>query len=288
MRHRYALTIAYDGGHFLGFQTQIDGSTVQSTLEQALSTALRERITIQAAGRTDSGVHATGQLVSFRTTVIIDEVHSFLRSIDALAGPHIQVVAFHKVPYDFHPRFDCIARQYEYLLSFNRHSLFMSPYLWTVNDPVDHDLFAAELITLKGEHNFEAFTKKANPEENKKRYIDQIDIKQRTDPLSNQTITSVTIRGNAFLHNMIRIIIGTAIDRAAGRLQLSLVETLNRKDRTLAGKTAPANGLFFRAAYYPEIEDLQGIGLQLLSDYPIFGNSLYKQKLQQLQPHSPA
>ncbi len=284
VRRRYALTIAYDGSRLFGFQTQKDGETVQSRLETALSVLLREEIKIQAAGRTDSGVHATGQVVSFRTHALIEESDSFLRSIDALAGPSVQAVKFHEVPYDFHPRFDCVAREYEYLIHQARTpSLFMSPYTWTVPDSLDLEAVFPELLALQGEHNFEAFTKRANPEEKKERYLDHIALQRRYDPVGGATLLALTIRGNAFLHNMIRIIVGSFVDRASGRLSMSLPEIMQSRDRIQAGRTAPPQGLYFRAAYYPDVPDLHGIGLSLLRDYPVFGNSLFKQKLLRIQ-----
>jgi tRNA pseudouridine38-40 synthase len=86
---------------------------------------------------------------------------------------------------------------------------------------------------------------------------------------------------------MIRIIVGSFIDRAAGRLELSLPEILSSRDRLKAGHTAPPDGLYFRTAYYPDVPDLHGIGLSLLRDYPVFGNSLFKQKLLRLQNSLP-
>lgn len=283
IRFRYALTITYDGSHLYGFQTQKDGDTVQSKLEQALSVVLRQEIKIQAAGRTDSGVHSTGQLVSFRTTVEIFEPQKFVLSINALAGPYVQVVKFHYVPYDFHPRFDCIAREYEYFIFQSRSpSLFLSSYVWQIPEPIQIDSFAHELNSLKGEHNFEAFTKMKNVENQKKRYIDKLELTQKLDPLSGQLLYSIQIRGNAFLHNMIRIIVGSFVDRAAGRLTLPLSDIINSQDRRLAGHTAPAYALYMRAAYYPEVPELEATGLSLLKDYPVFGNSLFKQKLLKL------
>lgn len=289
VRRRYALTIAYDGSKLFGFQTQKDGETVQSRLENALRIVLREEVRIQAAGRTDSGVHATGQVVSFRTQALIEEPESFLRSIDALAGPFVQAVKFHEVPYDFHPRFDCVAREYEYLFHPSRTpSLFLSPYTWTIPDSLDLEAVFPELLSLQGEHHFDAFTKRANPEEKKERYIDHIAFERRSDPVGGAELIAITIRGNAFLHNMIRIIMGSFVDRASGRLKLSLPEILQSRDRTQAGQTAPPHGLYFRRAYYPDVPELQGIGLQLLRDYPVFGNSLFKQKLLRIQESLPS
>lgn len=277
-RFRYALTVAYDGSRLFGFQTQKDGETVQSRMEQALSVILREEIKIQASGRTDSGVHATGQVISFRTTRWIEEGGSLLRSIDALAGPAIQAVAFHRVPYDFHPRFDCVAREYEYLFFQGpAPPLFLSPYVWHIPESADLFTFQNEMEMLKGEHNFEAFTKKASVEK-KERFIDRMVLEKRQDPAGTLPLISLTIRGNAFLHNMVRIIVGTLVDRSLGRLEMTIPEILERRDRTLAGKTAPPHGLYFRRAFYPDVVELHETGLTLIGDYPVFGNSLFKQK----------
>ncbi|MBW7858839.1 MAG: tRNA pseudouridine synthase A, partial [Leptonema sp. (in: Bacteria)] len=211
------------------------------------------------------------------------EPQNFVLSINALAAPDVQVVKFHSVPYDFHPRFDCIAREYEYLILQSRSaSLFLSPYVWQIPEPIRLIEFAHELTDLKGEHNFEAFTKVKNQENQKKRYIDKLELSQKLDPLSGQVLSSVQIRGNAFLHNMIRIIIGSFVDRAAGRLTMTLRDIIESKDRRLAGHTAPPYALYMRAAYYPEVADLETTGLSLLKDYPVFGNSLFKQKLLKL------
>lgn len=281
IRYRYALTLAYDGSYLYGFQTQKEGETVQSRLERALSVILREEIKIQGAGRTDSGVHSTGQVVSFRTSQpVAVEPDAILRSIEALAGPHIQATAFHAVPYDFHPRFDCVAREYEYLFARGSSpSIFLAPYVWHIPDSVDLFALLSELEGLTGEHNFEAFTKRANPEEKKDRYVDHLALRTTHDPVSDRPLIALTIRGNAFLHNMVRIIVGTLVDRASGRLASSLPEILASRDRTLAGQTAPPQGLYFRHAYYPDVPELQACGLKLLGDYPVFGNSLFKQKL---------
>lgn len=281
IRYRYALTLAYDGSHLYGFQTQKDGETVQSRLERALSVMLRDEIKIQAAGRTDSGVHSTGQVVSFRTPrPITEDATSFVRSIEALAGPHIQATAFHAVPYDFHPRFDCVAREYEYLFARGpAPSIFLAPYVCHIPESADLFVFRSELDALAGEHNFEAFTRKANPEEKKERFIDHLTLRHTHDAISDRPLISFTIRGNAFLHNMVRIIVGSLLDRALGRLERSLPEILASRDRTLAGHTAPPHGLYFRHAYYPDVDELTPTGLKLLRDYPVFGNSLFKQKL---------
>lgn len=283
IRYRYALTIAYDGSHLYGFQTQKEGETVQSKIEHALSTTLRQEIKIQVAGRTDSGVHATGQLVSFRTNTEISEPEKFVISINALSAPYVQVTKFHYVPYDFHPRFDCIAREYEYFILQSRTpSLFLSPYVWRISDSIRLADFKHELTDLLGEHNFTAFTRMKNLDNQRKRYLDKIELTQKFDPLSGQTLYSIQIRGNAFLHNMVRILVGSFVDRAAGLVNLSLSDIIKSQDRRLAGHTAPAHALFLRTAYYPDVLELQSTGLSLIKDYPVFGDSLFKQKLLKL------
>ncbi len=280
MRYTYGLTIAYDGTKFYGMQYQKDQITVQQKIEEALEILFKKKIKIFAAGRTDSGVHATGQVISFKTPIPILDPQKFMNSINALAGPHITVMKFHHLPLPFHARFDCIAREYEYLIFYGKKNpIFLQNKVWHI-DEEDLDLFSIqeEVNEILGERDFRAFCKR--PSENTIRYLEYVKIEKKIDNFMQLPFYSIQIRGNAFLHNMIRILIGTIIDRIQNRINISLKEILESKDRTKAGKTAPAEGLYFRKAYYPKITDLLNSDLNLLESYPIFGSSFYKNQLQ--------
>lgn len=279
MKFNYGLTIAYDGTKFSGIQYQKDQITVQQKIEEALEILFKKKIRIVVAGRTDAGVHATGQVISFRTPIPILDQEKFIRSIHALAGPYISVIKFHQLPIHFHARFDCIAREYEYLIYAGKKvPIFLKNQIWHIEEEINLFSIKEELKDILGEKDFKAFAKRTN--ENTVRYIEYIQIEQKNDPFLDLPLYSIRIRGNAFLHNMIRILVGTIVDRIQNRISLSLKEILESKDRKKAGQTAPAEGLYFKNAYYPNVEDLYNTGLNLLEAYPIFGASYYKNQLQ--------
>lgn len=280
MRYNYGLTIAYDGTKFYGMQYQKDHITVQQKIEESLEILFKKKIKIFAAGRTDAGVHATGQVISFRTPIPILDPKKFINSINALAGPYITVMKFHHLPLHFHARFDCIAREYEYLIFCGKKNpIFLENKVWHIEEE-DLDLFSIleEINEIVGERDFRSFCKRSN--ENTIRFLEYVKIEKKVDAFMQLPYYSIQIRGNAFLHNMIRILIGTMIDRIQAKISLPLREILQAKDRTKAGKTAPAEGLYFRKAYYPNVEDLVNTDLHLLDSYPIFGSSFYKNQLQ--------
>jgi tRNA pseudouridine38-40 synthase len=272
---KYALTIAYDGTKFAGMQTQKDEITVQQKIEEALKILFRMPQRIAIAGRTDAGVHATGQVISFKSPGEIVNKEKFINSIHALAGPYISVIDLHPVPNNFHARFDCIAREYEYLIYCGKkNTIFLENKIWHLYEELDLLSLQEEVIQLTGENDYKAFCKKSN--ENTVRFIEYIKISLIEEPFLNLPLYSIKIRGNAFLHNMIRIIVGTIIDKAKNKLPYTFKEILESKDRTKAGRTAPPEGLYFRKAYYPYTEELKNSGLNLLKDYPLYGTSYYK------------
>ncbi|MCS7204135.1 MAG: tRNA pseudouridine(38-40) synthase TruA [Leptospiraceae bacterium] len=272
---KYALTIAYDGTKFVGMQIQKDDITVQGKIEEALKILFRYEERIAMAGRTDSGVHATGQVISFRAPGEIHHLEKFISSFHALAGPHISVIDVHQVPNNFHARFDCIAREYEYLIYCGKKNpIFLENKVWHIYEEINLFEIQKEAEALIGEHDFKAFSKKSS--EVTIRYLEYIKIQQIEEPFLGLSLYSIRFRGNAFLHNMVRIIVGSMVDRILGKLPYSLKEILDSKDRTKAGRTAPAEGLYFRSAYYPDVPELKNSGLKLLKNYPVFGSSYYK------------
>ncbi|MFN3605343.1 MAG: tRNA pseudouridine(38-40) synthase TruA [Leptonema sp. (in: bacteria)] len=279
MKHTYGLTIAYDGLKYHGMQYQKDQITVQKKIEDALEILFKKKIKIAIAGRTDSGVHATGQVISFKTPIPILDPEKFANSVNALAGPAISVIKFHKLPLHFHARFDCIAREYEYLIyAGKKKPILLENYVWHIEEEIDLFVIQEEIREILGEREFKSFSRRSN--ENSVRFLEYFKIEKKMDCLMGFPLFSIQIRGNAFLHNMVRILVGTIIDRIQNRINLTLKEILDLKDRTKAGKTAPSYGLYFRKAYYPKVPDLLDSGLELLDSYPIFGSSYYKNQLQ--------
>lgn len=262
---RYALLLEYDGRAFAGFQFQADEPTVQGVVEAALQTILRHPARLDCAGRTDSGVHATGQVASFQTSLDLPRNrYRFLRSLNALLPDECTVLDVGEAGPGFHPRFSCVARQYRYLIWND----IARPAVWRrrcchVRHSMDCALLNAELEAILGERDFAALTRAeyAASGETTVRYLHSARLQRIADPLRLEThpsheaspspLIALDVIGNAFLHNMIRILAGTLIDRSRGKLAESLPELIASKQRTRTGTTAPADGLYFRAAYYP-------------------------------------
>ena len=265
-------TVAYDGPRFAGFQRQNDAQTVQGSLEEALLTIYKENITVQGCGRTDSGVHATGQVVSF---AVPNQRDRLLPSLNALTPEGLSILNVDPAPSDFHPRFQCIAREYEYLIhrSNLRHP-FLEGRVWRNKEAPEASALRSMTPELLGERDFGAFTRPEYLQEPTRRYLDRILVRNQYDRISGQWLLSIRIRGNAFLHNMIRIMVGTMLQLAKeqpgeeGRDILRGI--LESRDRNRAGPTAPASGLYFRRAYYPADRSFQEAGLCTLSGYPEF------------------
>ncbi|MCB1137984.1 MAG: tRNA pseudouridine(38-40) synthase TruA [Leptospiraceae bacterium] len=266
-------TVAYDGGAFAGFQIQKDVVTVQSCLEEALKVLYRKRCVVHCAGRTDAGVHATGQVVSFEVPEIRPRI---IPSLNALTPDSMAVMHLEEAPSDFHPRFSCIAREYQYLISNARAwNPFLKGRVWHRTSCPPPEEFLEMLPVLEGEQDFGAFTRPQYLEDGTRRYLDTVLMESIQDSMSGERLLSFRVRGNAFLHNMIRIMMGTLVTLAeecpGPKRPATLKEILASRDRKRAGRTAPPQGLYFRHAYYPDTPDLRRLGLKTLNDYPRFG-----------------
>ncbi len=266
----YALTVEYDGSSLSGFQLQKDAPSVQGELERALSTLLREEVRINGSGRTDAGVHATGQVAGFHSRTPLPEPRRALYALNAILPSSVSIRHLTPVPEWFHPRFSCLAREYEYLiLNQTARPVHMRGKVLWFRDPIPVEELHEELQEILGERDFAAFTKEVYKEENTFRYVDVAELRRQVDPLFHEAeLVIFRIRGNAFLHNMIRILVGTMLDRSRGKIQESLGSILASKERGRAGHTASPDGLYFRHAYYPEVEGASG--LLSLPEYPRF------------------
>ncbi len=210
---------------------------------------LREGVRVHCAGRTDSGVHATGQVAWFRSSVE-SLPHRLTHSLNALLPRDVSVLRAIPVRADFHPRFSCIAREYEYLFHTGPRSPFWEGRAWQKRAEFNVAEIHSELQEILGERDFAALTRKEYEGKGTTRYLDCADLSIQEDPWTGErTLIVLRVRANAFLHNMIRILAGTIADRAAGRI-LSLPDAVFSRTRTKAGQTAPPDGLYFRRAYY--------------------------------------
>lgn len=243
----YRLLVAYDGGPFRGFARQSGLPTVQGSIEDALSTVLREPVLTTGAGRTDAGVHALGQVMSFRWAEPVGDIPSVWRSVNAIVGPAIAVQGFEQASDGFDARFSAVARTYEYMIlarrvpdPFSRHTA------WHHENPLDVPAMARAAAHLVGEHDFRSF---ARVEEGAVpvRTVELLQVEQEGH------VVVVRVRANSFLQQMVRSIVGTLVKVGEGRLDPdSMPEVLEAGDRSAAGPVAPPHGLFLVSVDYPE------------------------------------
>ena len=248
-----ALTVAYDGAGFAGFARQEGLDTVQGRLESALHTTLRREVLTVGAGRTDAGVHALGQVVSFDTAGNEPKDAVLARSITALAGPGIVVSAVRHAHPGFSARFDATAREYRYrIVAGEVPPLFSARFAWWVRGGLDPGPMREAAALLVGEHDFRSFcvTESAAG----KRTVRRIEVVEFAEEvvLGEQCVV-VRVVGNAFLHSMVRVIVGTLVEVGTGRRGPEWVaDALAACERSAAGPTAPAHGLTLWSVAYPE------------------------------------
>ncbi len=235
------LVVEYDGTDLCGWQRQTNGPTVQGHLEAALAKLLAHEVTVVGASRTDAGVHASGQVASFRTERAIP-LHGIRRGLNSLLPPAIAIAEAAVADDEFHPRFSATGKHYRYRL-FTRadRSPRWRDRAWHHRGQLDRDAMRHAATALIGEHDFAAFRAAGCTALRTIRRIDQIEIGEHP---GEPWIVAVDVRGNAFLRNMVRIVVGTLVEVGEGRRSVGQVaEILASKDRTKAGITAPAGGL---------------------------------------------
>jgi tRNA pseudouridine38-40 synthase len=244
MRH-IKLVIGYDGTDFHGFQRQKGLRTVQEELERTLTSLLGHPVSVKAAGRTDAGVHAEGQVVSFWTSYPIP-VERLPVVLNGLLPPDIVAKEAKEVSPDFHPRFDATSRVYRYLID-NRPvpAALLRRYAWHVPEPLDVEAMRSASQHLIGVHDFASFHASGSDLGSTVREMKRIVISKRNG------IISITLEANSFLYHMARIIVGTLVEIGLGeRHPDEMREILMVRDRSAAGKTAPPHGLCLMQVKY--------------------------------------
>ncbi len=257
--HAIALSVAYDGAGFAGFARQDGPVTVQGRLEDALQVALRRPVETTGAGRTDAGVHALGQVVSFFADGSEPEPEVLRRSLDALSGDGISLRGVRRARAGFSARFDATSREYRYRIAAGPDApLFTARFVWHVTRDLHVDAMRAAATTLVGEHDFRSFcVAESALDKRTVRRIDDIDIGHEEH--LGETCLVVRVVGNAFLHSMVRVIAGSLVEIGSGRRPPEwMAFVLGARDRAAAGPTAPAHGLTLHAVTYPDDVWLQG------------------------------
>ena len=248
-----ALTVAYEGGRFSGFARQPGLDTVQGRIETALSTLSRREIVTTAAGRTDAGVHALGQVVSFDAGIGEFEPECTRRSLDALTGEGLVIREVRRARQGFSARFDAVRREYRYrIVAGSVAPLFLSDVSWHIPHELDVDGMAKAAGALVGEHDFRSFCVTGSAVGKRTvRRVNRVDV--FLEEHLGEGCLCVRVVGNAFLHSMVRVIVGTLVEVGVGRREAGWVtEALKARDRSAAGQTAPARGLVFHSVEYPD------------------------------------
>lgn len=248
---RVRLTLHYDGAGFAGWQVQPGVRTVQRELEAALSRLTSRPTTAVAAGRTDAGVHATGQVVSTRVPVRW-QPSDLLRALNAVLPRDIWVAASAVAPSDFHARFDAVARSYIYHVGTEAacQSPFVRRWCWPLAHPLAGELLAEAANRFVGEHSFLAFAKAGQPHRGERCTV----LRASWQPWPSVGF-SFHVTANRFLHHMVRYMVGTMVDVARGRRPLGDVDALlAREPGFVTSPPAPAAGLFLSRVYYDQRE----------------------------------
>jgi len=235
IRQRIKLTVEYDGTDFVGFQTQkADQRTVQQELEAALTLINAKPTPITGASRTDAGVHAIGQVVHFDTQYDFNESKWVMVLNHALPGD-IRVIQAEKVHPLFHARYDVVDKEYRYVLNLGTYSVLGRNREWTPEMKMDPALLEAELKKVVGTHDFSSFCKGGN--EDAVRTIKTVKMEKQDDHLL------LTFVGDGFLHNMIRLLVGSMVEIASGKSDKDMTRLLEEKDRKNTRLLAPPGGL---------------------------------------------
>lgn len=236
--------VEYNGANYAGWQSQVDAVSVQSTLDKAFSTAVRQSCRVVGAGRTDAGVHARGQGAHIDLPENVD-LTKCIRSVNALLPHDIAIYDLAKVCDDFHARYSAVRRLYKYRIT-TRKSPLVNHQCWHLPFRVDWQKIRKEASLLIGEYDFTAFCASGHTHNtmNCKVHQARFDMEEK--------YVVFTIEANRFLYKMVRSITGTLVDIGRGRIQESLSTIIGSRDRSRVGDTAPACGLVLENVFYPK------------------------------------
>jgi len=245
-RRRLAVGLEYDGARYAGWQLQPGLPTIQDNIQRALALVADHPVVAICAGRTDAAVHATGQVAHFDTTAS-RPMRGWVLGANGHLPPDIAVNWAVEVDAQFHARHTALARSYRYcILQRATRPALLRERAWWVRTPLDAIAMHEAAQQLVGEHDFSAFRAAECQSTTTTRRVDSISV------TGDGPLVSIEVKANAFLHHMVRIIAGTLLPVGTGEQSPAWVaETLACRDRTRAGITAPAHGLYLTQVHYP-------------------------------------
>ena len=244
--HKYKITIEYDGTDFVGWQKQENGLSIQSSIENAINKTTSETVNVFGAGRTDSGVHAKNQVAHFELSKKIsldsirDGINQHLRPLS------IAILDAQKVNDDFHARFSAKLRTYEYLIINRRAPLTFNKHLaWGVFKKININEMKEAALNFVGKHDFNSFRSIDCQATSSIKTIQSCTIEK------NEPYIVINVAAKSFLHSQVRIMAGTLVDVGKGKISpINIKKIIESKDRSRAGATAPALGLYLIKVEY--------------------------------------
>lgn len=233
----YRLELGYDGSQFRGYARQSGQRTVQEEVERALETLLRSEVETSVAGRTDAGVHARGQVISFAHDGDLDLVR-LRRGLDGVLGPEIAVTSIETASDDFSARFSAKWRRYRYLIDMRPSADPLTRgFVWHVGRELDVKSMTSAANALVGEHDFSSFCRSVEGRSNVRRVME-------LSLVEHDGLVTIWVRANAFCHQMVRSIVGYLYDVGRGFSEGGSVEdVIAARDRSLVATVAPPHGL---------------------------------------------
>lgn len=247
---RFRMTVEYDGTPYVGWQRQENGPSAQGALEAAVLSLTGETVSVRGAGRTDSGVHAVGQVVHADLTRdwAPYKLRNALNAHLAMAGESVSVLDVRAVDSRFDARFSAVKRHYLYrIISRPSRLALEANRAWWVSKHLDHELMHAAAQQLVGHHDFTTFRSVHCQAENPVRTLDRLDVTRSGD------LIEIRASAQSFLHNQIRSFAGTLKLAGEGKMSVADVRAaLEARDRAACGPVAPPEGLFFMKVDYPD------------------------------------
>lgn len=243
MAQNYKLVLSFDGTDFHGWQRQPNRRTVQGVVEDSLAKIAQKKIHVIGAGRTDAGVHAQGQVAHFRANLQIKE-EELLRALNAILPDEARVISVEKVHPDFHARKMALSKTYQYRI-FNSPSIspFLIRYVYHWSSPLQLEWMEKAALLFVREADFSGFSSN--------RFLQPVRKVQKSQIKKNGPVIIYTIEANGFLRYMVRTIVGTLLEIGKGKMAPERIEEIfKKKNRFLAGPTAPAKGLCLMKVNY--------------------------------------